>query len=169
MNHKRNSQTVARMWRMMFKNRSLHGMPIERRAREIITARGLSVPKGATKKEIVALAARSKGIPTSLSNKATDAPKLVRARKRAKGADFYKSWDWKRVRYEAIRRCGQRCMCCGWKPGDTEAGYLVVDHIKSRRTRPDLELVVENLQVLCNDCNMGKGWEFSDDWRAEEV
>ena len=79
---------------------------------------------------------------------------------------FYASWEWKQARYEALRIHGRRCQCCGWQPGDTPHGHLVVDHIKPRRKFPLLELSVDNLQVLCNDCNMGKGAKFSDDYRA---
>ena len=87
----------------------------------------------------------------------------VRTRTTRKG--FYSSWEWKAVRYEAIRTSGQRCSCCGWQPGDTKHGYLVVDHIKPRSKFPDLELEPTNLQVLCNDCNMGKSNLSCDDWR----
>lgn len=86
-----------------------------------------------------------------------------------KGRSFYSSWDWKRARYEAIRIHGNRCQCCGWRPGDTENGHLVVDHIVPRSKRPDLALDVGNLQVLCNDCNMGKSNQFADDFRDLEA
>ena len=81
---------------------------------------------------------------------------------------FYSSWEWKRVRYEALKIHGRRCQCCGWQPGDTPHGHLVVDHIKPRRRFPALELSVDNLQVLCNDCNMGKGAVHQDDYRTLE-
>lgn len=80
-------------------------------------------------------------------------------------SDFYSSWEWKKARYEALRIHGQRCQCCGWRPGDTEYGYLVVDHIKPRRKFPELALDVNNMQVLCNDCNMGKSNIHMDDFR----
>lgn len=79
---------------------------------------------------------------------------------------FYSSWGWKQARYEALKRYHNRCQCCGWQPGDTAHGHLVVDHIKPRRKFPELELDPDNLQVLCNDCNMGKGANHMDDWRA---
>lgn len=78
---------------------------------------------------------------------------------------FYSSWDWKKARYEALARFEHRCQCCGWQPGDTERGHLVVDHIKPRRKFPELALDQSNLQVLCNDCNMGKGHHYVDDFR----
>ncbi|QLB38268.1 HNH nuclease [Sulfitobacter phage phiGT1] len=98
-------------------------------------------------------------------------PKQVKAksvRKRTKAADskFYASWEWKKARYEALRIHGQRCQCCGWRPGDTEFGRLVVDHIKPRSKFPALELDVGNLQIMCGDCNMGKSNVFVDDFRG---
>jgi 5-methylcytosine-specific restriction endonuclease McrA len=81
---------------------------------------------------------------------------------------FYSSWEWKRARYEALRLHGHRCQCCGWRPGDTEGGRLVVDHIKPRSKFPSLELDVGNLQVLCNDCNQGKSNVYTDDYRNVE-
>lgn len=81
------------------------------------------------------------------------------------GGGFYSSWEWKAARYEALRIHGQRCQCCGWRPGDTTHGRLVVDHIRPRSKYPHLELTVDNLQVLCNDCNMGKSNTYADDFR----
>jgi hypothetical protein len=65
--------------------------------------------------------------------------------------DFYRSWAWKRLRYEAIKRYGRQCQCCG------TGGRIVVDHIRPVRTHPHLRLKLSNLQILCNDCNMGEG------------
>jgi 5-methylcytosine-specific restriction endonuclease McrA len=81
------------------------------------------------------------------------------------GDSFYSSWEWKKVRYEALAKFAHRCQCCGWQPGDTTHGYLVVDHIKPRRHFPELALDVNNTQILCNDCNMGKGHIYHDDFR----
>jgi 5-methylcytosine-specific restriction endonuclease McrA len=52
-----------------------------------------------------------------------------------------------------------KCMCCG----STER--IVVDHIKPRRKYPQLALDFDNLQVLCVDCNHGKGSDDETDWR----
>lgn len=98
-------------------------------------------------------------------------PKIkAEAKPKAKGKaapkdGFYSSWEWKQVRYEALAKFSHRCQCCGWQPGDTTHGYLVVDHIKPRRKFPELALDVNNTQVLCNDCNMGKGHVYQDDFR----
>ena len=43
-----------------------------------------------------------------------------------------------------------------------------VDHIKPRRLYPGLALEKSNLQVLCADCNHGKGNWDQTDWRGED-
>jgi 5-methylcytosine-specific restriction endonuclease McrA len=75
---------------------------------------------------------------------------------------FLKSEDWKRLRYRALRRYGGRCMACG-RSGKTAT--LNVDHVKPRRFYPELALDIGNLQVLCADCNRGKGNKDATDWR----
>ena len=79
---------------------------------------------------------------------------------------FYDSWAWKSARFVALKHHGRRCQCCGWRPGDSPIGYLVVDHIRPLAIYPALALSQSNLQVLCNDCNMGKGRGHTDDFRG---
>lgn len=77
---------------------------------------------------------------------------------------FYVSDEWRRVRYEALKIHGGACQCCGAK---AEKGKpLHVDHIKPRSKFPDLALDINNLQVLCADCNLGKSARDQTDWRA---
>lgn len=80
---------------------------------------------------------------------------------------FYASREWKLMRYEALRKHGGRCQCCGDSP--TEGKRLNVDHIFPARVYWDLRLDINNLQVLCADCNEGKGARHADDWRPEEA
>lgn len=77
---------------------------------------------------------------------------------------FLNTYEWRRVRMEAIKKYGARCQCCGAVPGN---GIIInVDHIKPRRLYPDLALDITNLQILCNVCNHGKGnWDMTD-WRS---
>lgn len=75
---------------------------------------------------------------------------------------FYLSYEWRRVRYEAIKKYGRACMACG-----NTTGPAHVDHIKPRSKFPELELDIANLQILCEACNMGKSNKFSDDWRPK--
>lgn len=82
-----------------------------------------------------------------------------KAKKQKPRDEFYMSWEWKRARYEVLKKYGPKCMCCG------STDRIVVDHIKPRAKYPDLELNLDNLQVLCNDCNMGKGRWDETDWR----
>lgn len=88
----------------------------------------------------------------------------TRQKKRSKKFDsFYDSWEWKKLRYQVLKKHGAKCMLCGRTPDD--GAKICVDHIKPRALFPELELEESNLQVLCNDCNMGKGrWDESD-WR----
>lgn len=55
-------------------------------------------------------------------------------------------------------------MCCG---ATREDGVQIqVDHIKPRKTHPELALDINNLQVLCEVCNHGKGNWDQTDWRG---
>ena len=75
--------------------------------------------------------------------------------------EFLASYEWRRIRLEALLLHGRKCLCCGASP---ETGAVLnVDHIKPRKTNPELALDINNLQVLCKDCNHGKGnWNTTD-------
>ncbi len=74
---------------------------------------------------------------------------------------FYKTKEWRILRYKALALHGRKCMCCGASPED--GIILHVDHIKPRSRFPQLELDITNLQVLCEDCNLGKmAWDDTD-------
>lgn len=75
---------------------------------------------------------------------------------------FGRSMQWRQVRYLALRNSGG-CNCCGARAKD--GVQLHVDHIKPRADFPELALSLDNLQVLCEDCNVGKGSWDSTDWR----
>ena len=68
-----------------------------------------------------------------------------------------------RLRYEALKLSNGRCQLCGSSPKD--GIILNVDHIKPRKKHPELALNIDNLQVLCNVCNHGKGNTDDTDWR----
>jgi 5-methylcytosine-specific restriction endonuclease McrA len=77
---------------------------------------------------------------------------------------FLASYEWRRVRMTALKRHGARCQCCGAIP--TNGITINVDHIKPRKLYPHLALDPNNLQILCNVCNHGKGnWDMTD-WRT---
>ncbi len=77
--------------------------------------------------------------------------------------DFYDSWEWKQVRYQALMKHGAICMLCG---ADRKTSPIQVDHIKPTSKFPELALVLENLQVLCKCCNMGKSNKHEHDFRS---
>jgi hypothetical protein len=82
---------------------------------------------------------------------------------------FYRSWAWREVRFLALEKHGRRCQCCGATPDMLDiAGNpvrIVVDHIKPLRHNWDLRLSLDNLQILCDECNMGKSYKHETDFR----
>lgn len=79
--------------------------------------------------------------------------------------DFLLSYEWRRLRMVVLKKLGARCGCCGATPKD--GVKMHVDHVKPRRLFPDLALVEENLQILCEVCNHGKGNWDQTDWREK--
>lgn len=77
--------------------------------------------------------------------------------------DFYKTKEWRALRVKVLLKQGKKCCLCGSTP--KEGIVLHVDHIKPRSLYPKLELVESNLQVLCEDCNLGKSNLYTEDWR----
>ena len=75
---------------------------------------------------------------------------------------FYWSDAWRDLRYRVLVKFGRSCMACGVMGSPAH-----VDHIKPRSKYPELELTFDNLQVLCEACNMGKrAWDETD-WRPK--
>lgn len=68
---------------------------------------------------------------------------------------FYKTAEWAQARYTVLQRDGSHCRVCGRSPKD--GVRLNVDHKKPLSKRWDLRLKLQNLQVLCQSCNRGKG------------
>ena len=77
--------------------------------------------------------------------------------------EFYKSSEWRQLRYLVLREQPRVCALCG--RGKSHNLSLHVDHIRPRSQHPELELDIENLQILCEDCNFGKSNKYADDWR----
>lgn len=76
---------------------------------------------------------------------------------------FYWSDAWRDLRYRVLVRYGRKCMACGVMGSPAH-----VDHIKPRSKYPELALEFNNLQVLCEACNMGKrAWDETD-WRPKD-
>lgn len=78
---------------------------------------------------------------------------------------FYESDAWKRLRYQALKIHGAICQCCGATRAD--GVKIHVDHIKPRSKYPHLELELNNLQILCEPCNIGKSAIDETDWRDQ--
>ena len=91
-------------------------------------------------------------------------------RVRTRGGDvtsdaFLLTFEWRKLRMQALKKYGPRCMCCGATPAT--GAVMNVDHIKPRKKHPDLALDINNLQILCHDCNHGKGNWDQTDWRPK--
>lgn len=78
---------------------------------------------------------------------------------------FYKTKAWREVRYAAIEKYGRKCAACN-RTGE-DGVVMHVDHIIPRSKDRTRELDITNLQVLCEDCNLGKGNRYSTDWRRK--
>ena len=88
-------------------------------------------------------------------------------RKKGSEEDFYDSREWRKLRYQVIRKYGGRCMACG-RSKQKHGVTIHVDHIKPRSKYPHLALISENLQILCEDCNLGKSNLDETDWRPQK-
>jgi 5-methylcytosine-specific restriction endonuclease McrA len=89
-------------------------------------------------------------------------PKKVKKASKPPRPKFYRSPEWKQLRYMILAHRGARCECCGVTPA--EGAKMNVDHVIPISRAWDRRLDPTNLQVLCGSCNQGKGGR-SDDWR----
>lgn len=87
--------------------------------------------------------------------------------------EFYKSWEWRKLRMQVLKLQGRSCQCCGASPGEkdmsSKAVKITVDHIKPISKFWGLRLKRDNLQVLCDECNQGKGNWDETDFRAADA
>jgi hypothetical protein len=91
------------------------------------------------------------------------APKFQKqsiARIKVYGNSFYTQPQWLQLRYQALITYGRICHACR-----TTDVVVQVDHIKPRSKYPELAFDINNLQVLCEPCNLGKGAWDETDWR----
>jgi len=75
--------------------------------------------------------------------------------KKTNSTRFLQSSAWRTLRKKALEEYGPRCMCCERIERNTQK--IQVDHICPRATHPNLALVFNNLQILCEYCNSHKG------------
>jgi len=71
--------------------------------------------------------------------------------------------EWKALRRKVVHHYGRKCMKCGSTPKNPK--HTQVDHVKPRKTHPELAMCFDNLQVLCCRCNKHKGNKHSTDYR----
>lgn len=135
-----------------------HPYPMPNRVRE-----ALALPPDVSPPSTVARGSRKASLRNSVSKKSF--PEGSHAPTQADIDAFYTSWDWARLRYRALQKAGRTCMCCGATPAD--GARIHVDHIKPIRHFWNLRLDPENLQILCEPCNMGKGSWDQTDFRAD--
>jgi 5-methylcytosine-specific restriction endonuclease McrA len=86
--------------------------------------------------------------------------KQVKDIKSRYGESFYTSKKWLIIRYKALSTYKRECVLCGSKQ------KLHVDHIKPRSKYPELQYKLDNLQILCSDCNLGKSNLDETDYRS---
>lgn len=104
-----------------------------------------------------------------VNSKRSESKKVIRAEVRRKltaNHDFFSSHEWREARYMVLQIHGGICQLCG--RGRKDGVIIHVDHIKPRSKYPELALVINNLQILCEDCNLGKSNKDETDWRGVE-
>lgn len=84
------------------------------------------------------------------------------------GAEFYSTKEWLSLRVRVLEKYECKCMMCGRNPKDHKI-VIHVDHIKPRSKFPELSLEFTNLQLLCEDCNLGKSNKYQTDWRPDSL
>lgn len=86
------------------------------------------------------------------------------------GKDFYNSTAWRKLRYTILNEQGRCCVSCGENRVKDHNGKMIsyhVDHIKPRSLYPHLALDPNNMQVMCEACNLGKSNHWDIDHREE--
>lgn len=73
------------------------------------------------------------------------------------GDKFYSSRRWRELRFKVLKDVAHpSCSLCK-KDLKSLGEEIHVDHIRPRIIFPELALDIKNLQILCKDCNLGKG------------
>ena len=80
---------------------------------------------------------------------------------------FYDRPEWKELRYKALSKSDGKCIVCG--RGKPDGAKLQVDHIKPKSIWPEYALDLDNLQVMCSECNLGKSNKCEKDWRPAAI
>ena len=80
---------------------------------------------------------------------------------------MYRSEEWRVLRFRALEASDGCCVLCG-RSKAKHGVVMHVDHIKPKSAFPELAFALSNLQVLCEDCNLGKGARSTTDYRSED-
>jgi len=81
-----------------------------------------------------------------------------------KALAFYASREWRSLRVEIIEEQKGECQMCG-RSHKKHGVTIHVDHIIPLSVDWSRRLDKNNLQLLCEDCNLGKSNRYSTDWR----
>lgn len=119
----------------------------------------------ATRAGDVARLKKDDGIARTRGSKFGAAKKAIKPSLDVASAAFLETYEWRKLRMQALKKYGPKCMCCGATPAT--GAVMNVDHIKPRKLFPALAMDLDNLQVLCHECNHGKGNWDQTDWRAK--
>ena len=77
----------------------------------------------------------------------------------------YQTDEYRMLRHMVFLRDGERCAKCGAK--SAKNNWLEIDHIKPVSKYSDLTLDIDNLQVLCRNCNRLKSNIDETDYRRK--
>ncbi|MBO2702205.1 HNH endonuclease [Shewanella algae] len=69
--------------------------------------------------------------------------------------NFYQSRAWLALRYQVLQTHEHKCVECNRTKAEHNI-VLHVDHILPRSKYPHKALDINNMQILCEDCNLGK-------------
>jgi hypothetical protein len=61
---------------------------------------------------------------------------------------FLDTFEWRKVRMEAILKYGKRCQCCGDVPLPSNDVKINVDHIIPRKVDPSLALELSSTSLV---------------------
>lgn len=109
-----------------------------------------------------ARAVKKYGVKVSMEQYYASIDKKAKQEASPKRVDFLSSKEWKAVRNIVLSKYGRLCMRCGSKD------RIQIDHIKPRSKYPQLQLDVNNLQVLCWECNKDKAARYEKDYRSSK-
>ena len=110
---------------------------------------------------------QSQDIPAKKYSNSLKTKRKVKVAKQS-SKQFYESPEWRSLRYRVLEKHSGECMLCG--RSKRKHGVVIhVDHIKPKSKYPELALEYNNLQLLCEDCNLGKSNKYETDYRPEEA